>query len=162
MTSYAEGRAGIVMVLTQTGPPSRTHTRRDRVGIFQPAVTPHAGDGVDTVLGAVGTADVYRIAGCSRAIVTVDPTGPRRWVGDIHIIRVGIVETGSPGEGRTRRTLSHRLVGVVIPEAAVALGALSLVVRSVRVELVRRGVSGPEGYRQGDQRPDRERTARRN
>ena len=113
-----------IVMLAQAGSPPRARPRS--VGIFYTAMTPHTGNGVDTVLSGVGTADVYLIAGCSRAVVTVDATGPTSCVGDIHIIRVGIVETDSPG-----KALSRRRVAVVIPEAGVTLGAPSLVVRIV-------------------------------
>jgi hypothetical protein len=118
-------RTCIRVMLAQTGSPSRPK-RPESVGIFYTAMTAHTGNGVDTVLSGVGTADVYLIAGCSRAVVTVDATGPTTCVGDIHINRVGIVETDSPG-----KALSRRRVAVVIPEAGVTLGAPSLVVRIV-------------------------------
>jgi hypothetical protein len=152
MTNYADGLAGSVVMLAQTGSPSRAVRGRDRVGIFRPAVTPHTGNGVDTVLGGAGAAEVYRIARYSSAVVTVATVAA-----NIHIIQVDLVEMACPDMA----PLSLRRIGA-LAEGAVALGALPLVVRIIRVELVRRGVAGPEGYRQGGQRPDRESTATRN
>jgi hypothetical protein len=85
-------------------------------------MTPHTGNGVNTVLGDVGTADVYPITGCSSAVVTGVTTSAL----NIRIVQVGFVKMGSPDIA-----LSRRRVAVAFAEAGVALGALSLVVRSV-------------------------------
>jgi len=108
------------VMLAQTGSPSRARGRQDTVGIVETAMTPHAGNVVDIVLSVAGAAEVYRSTGCSSAVVTGATAAKTQ------IIHVGIVETGSPG-----MALSRRRVAAVIPEAGVALGALSLVVRSV-------------------------------
>jgi hypothetical protein len=117
----AVGRCTRFMVmLAQTGSPPRARPRS--VGIFYTAMTPHTGNGVNAVLSDVGTADVYPITGCSSAVVAV-LTG-RAF--NIRIVQVGFVEMGSPN-----KALSHRRVAVAFAEAGVAVGAPSLVVRSV-------------------------------
>jgi hypothetical protein len=113
-------------------------------------MTPHTGNGVITVPGVAGTAEVYLSAGCVNAAVTVVTVAA-----NIRIIRVGVVETGFPVNA-----LGIRVVVAVTPEAGVALAALSHAVRIVRVVLVRRRIAGPEGYRQGGQRPDHGKTAK--
>jgi hypothetical protein len=112
-------RTCFIVMLAQTGSPSRA--RSIRVGIVYTAMTPHTGNSVNAVLSDVGTADVYRITGCSSAVVAV-LTG-RAF--NIRIVQVGFVEMGSPN-----KALSHRRVAVAFAEAGVALGAPSLVVRS--------------------------------
>jgi hypothetical protein len=85
-------------------------------------MTPHTGNGVNTVLGDGGTADVYPITGCSSAAVAIVTASAL----NIRIVQVGFVEMASPDIA-----LSHRRVAVAFAEAGVALGAPSLVVRSV-------------------------------
>jgi hypothetical protein len=127
MTTYAGRFAGIVMMLAQTGSPSRAVTWRDAVGIFQTAVTPHTGNRVNAVLGVAGTAEIYlSVKRCISAVVAVVTAAV-----DIRINRMGVVETGVPGKGVSQRALSHRHVGVVILEAGVALGAPSPIVSIV-------------------------------
>jgi hypothetical protein len=128
------GRTCFVVMLAQSGSPSRA--RPESVGIFQTAMTPHTGNEVDTVLCGTGTAEVYQSAGRPNTAVAVI-TG----AANIRVIQVGVVETGSPV-----KILRHRYVRAALPEAGVTLGALSHSADSVRVELVRRGVAGPERY----------------
>jgi len=149
--TIAVGRCtGFVVMLAQTGSPTRAGP--ETVGVFQTAVTPHAGDGVDTVLGVGGTADVDHSLEGSSAAMTVVTAGV-----DIRVIQVGGVETGSPVE-----TLCHRYIGTGLPETGVTLGALSHRTDRVRVELVRSGVARPEGYGARGQQPHRGNTKRTN
>jgi len=107
-------RTGSGVMLAQTGAPTRA--RPEGVGIFQAAVTPHAGDGVDTVLGDAGTAEVDHSQGgnisAAMAVVTVGA--------DIRAIQVGGMETRAPVIPLCRRD-----VGTALPKAGVALGAIS-------------------------------------
>jgi hypothetical protein len=138
------------VVLAQTGSPS-VAIGPETVGICETAMAPRTGDGVNTVFSVAGTAEVYlsnkRYSSAAVAVVTAAV--------NIRIIQVGVVETGIP-----RNALSRRLVFLVIPEAGVALGAPPQFVPIVGVELVGSGVAGPEGYRQGGQRPDHGSTAK--
>jgi hypothetical protein len=123
MTACAVRYAGIVMVLAQTGSPS-VAKGPETVGIFETAVAPRTGNGVNTVLSVAGTAEVYRSlgnGGCIDATVTVVTAAA-----NIRIIQVGVVETDSPVNA-----LSVRVVVTVIPESGVALAAPSHVVRIV-------------------------------
>jgi hypothetical protein len=117
MTTCASGCAGFVMMLTQTGSPSRAVHWRFTVGIRETAVTPHTGNRVRTVLGVTGTTEVYLSketdVGTAVAVVTA--------AADVRIAQVGVVETASPA----KVALSHRDVAFVIPEASVALSAPS-------------------------------------
>jgi hypothetical protein len=85
-------------------------------------MTPHTGNGVNAVLGDVGAADVHSIAGCSSAVMAVVTASAL----NIRIVQVGFVEMASPDIA-----LSRGRVAVAFAETGVALGALSLVVRSV-------------------------------
>jgi hypothetical protein len=113
-------RTCIRVMLAQTGSPSRPK-RPESVGIFYTAMTPHTGNEVRTVRSGVGNAEVCHSDGCSFAAVTVVAAAANS-----RIIQVGVVETLSPG-----MALSRRYVAFVIPEAGVALGAASHVVRIV-------------------------------
>jgi hypothetical protein len=124
MTADTARYSRVVVMLAQAGSPSWAEPQS--VGIFQASVTSHTGNEVDTVLGSRRTEDVYPIAGCSGAVVTV-----AAGTADIGIVQVGSVEAGSPS-----KSLSHRHVVVVPPEAGVTLGALPLVVDRIRVELI--------------------------
>jgi hypothetical protein len=117
----------------------------ESVGIFKTAMAPRTGNGVLTVFSVARTAEVYlpKEGYVNTAMTVIAGTT------NIRIIQVAVVETASPGEA-----LSRRHVLLVIPEAGVALGAPSPFVPIVRVELVRRGVAGPEGYGQGGHRPN--------
>ena len=120
MKTEAVGRCTrFIVMLAQTGSPPRARPRS--VGIFYTAMTPHTGNGVRAVRSGVGNAEVCHSDGCSFAAVTVVAAAANS-----RIIQVGVVETLSPG-----MALSRRYVAFVIPEAGVALGSLSLVVRSV-------------------------------
>jgi hypothetical protein len=114
-------RTCLPVMLAQAGSPPRTRIWRDRVGIFYTAMTPHTGNEVRTVRSGVGNAEVCHSDGCSFAAVTVVAAAANS-----RIIQVGVVETVSPG-----MALSRRYVAFVIPEAGVALGAASHVVRIV-------------------------------
>jgi hypothetical protein len=142
------GRTCFVVMLAQAGSPSRA--RPETVGVFQTAMTAHASDEVDTILSRTGAAEVHLPLGCSNAVMTVFTARV-----NIRIFQVAVVETDSPG-----KSLSRRFVGAVL-EAGVTLGALPLVVDRVRVELVRRGVSGPKGYGQCGHRTDHGSTERK-
>jgi hypothetical protein len=122
-------------MLAQTGSPSRAVPLV--VGIFQATVAAHTGDEVDTVLRRTGTAEIYHVAECSCAAVAGITVAA-----DIRIIQVGFVETGSP-----IKTLCDRNVGAALSETGVTLGAPTRVIDCIRIELVCRGVSGPEDYR---------------
>jgi hypothetical protein len=112
-------RTRFIVMLAQTGSPPRA--RPISVGIFYTAMTPHTGNGVRTVRSGVGNAEVCHSDGCSFAAVTVVAVAANG-----RIIQVGVVETTSPGIA-----LSRRYVALVVPEAGVALGATSHVVRIV-------------------------------
>jgi hypothetical protein len=150
MTAGAFHDSRPVVMLAQAGSPSRAEESQT-VGIFQAAVTSHAGNEVDTVLGNRRTEDIYPIAGCPSTVVT-----GAAGTSDVGIVQVGSVEAGFPS-----KSLSHRHVVVVVPEAGVALGTLSLVVGGIRVELIRRGAAHPEGDEQGGHHPDRAGAGRR-
>jgi hypothetical protein len=112
-------RTRVDVMLAQTGSPPRASPQI--VFIFQAAVTPHTGNGVDAILSGGRTAEVYRPTLGSSAAVTVVTAAF-----DIRIAQMGCVEAVPPGPA-----LGHRGVVVVVPEAGVTLGAASLVVRSV-------------------------------
>jgi hypothetical protein len=89
------GRTGFVVMLPQTGSPSRA--RPETVVVFQTAMTAHASDEVDTILSRTGAAEVHLPPGCSNAAVASITARV-----NIRVIQVGIMETDSPGIALSR------------------------------------------------------------